>query len=118
MRELGLSQSTVCHYVRHYEAVFLYCIENGIDFSCQDATDFCKIKYGAELQKSTAKDARKAAYTVARYFENGEFSWEPVAFTTSNPASKAYKELMAEFQKELSKSRVNPPYRLTSKSLA
>lgn len=51
MRELGLSQSTVCHYVRHYEAVFLYCIENGIDFSCQDATDFCKIKYGAEPQK-------------------------------------------------------------------
>lgn len=109
-KELGLSQSTVGHYVRHYEAVFLYCTENGIDaFTYQQADDFIKTKYGTDPQSWTAsaKDARKAAYTIARYFEDGKFSWKVTTFTTNDPASEEYKGLMADFKQELSK-RLSP----------
>lgn len=103
-KELGLTKRTVAHYIRHYEEVFLYCTENGIDvFTHQDAAELCRLKYGAESKKSTAKDARKAAYTVARYFENGEFRWEHVTFITRDPISAEYKELMTLFKQELSK---------------
>lgn len=103
-KELGLSPNTVDHFLRHYKAVFLFCTENGIDaFTYQDAADFCKSKYGTDFQKSLAKDARKVAYVIARYFENGEFSWKATTFTTHNPSSGEYKELMAGFNQELSK---------------
>lgn len=50
-KELGLSQSTVVHYLRHYKAVFLFCTENGIDtFTYQDAADFCKSRYGTPFK--------------------------------------------------------------------
>lgn len=110
MKGLGLSQSTVDHYLRHYEAVFLYCTENGIDaFTYQQAADFIKTKYGTDSQSwtSSAKDARKVAYTVARYFEDGKFSWKTTTFPTHDPVSEEYKELMADFQQELSK-RLSP----------
>lgn len=102
-KELGLTQGTVKHYIRHYEAVFLHCTEMGMDvFTYQDAADFCRLKCGADFKKSTAKSTRKAAYTVARYFETGEFSWDAVTFITRDPASAEYKELMASFKQELS----------------
>lgn len=102
-KELGLTASTVSHYIRYYEAVFRYCTKNGIEiFTYQDAADFCKLKYGVDRNKSAAKDARKAAYTVARYFETGEFSWYPVTFKTRDPASTEYQELMTSFKQELS----------------
>lgn len=103
-KELGLTWSTVGRYIRHYEAVFLYCTENGIDaLTFQDAADFCKLKYGTDFQKSMAKNARKAAYTVARYFETGKFSWDAVTFVTRAPVSAEYRELMSIFKQELSK---------------
>ena len=103
-KELGLTQSTVDHYIRHYEAVFLYCSKKGMDvFTYQDAADFCRIKYGTDPKKSTDKNARKAAYTVARYFENGEFRWDAITFITRDPVSAEYKELMASFKQGLSK---------------
>lgn len=103
-KELGLSQSTVEQYVRHYEAVFLYCTKNGIEvFTCREATDFCRLKYGADSKKSTARQTRKAAYTVARYFESGKFSWDAVTFITRDPVSAEYQEIMAVFKQELSK---------------
>lgn len=110
MKGLGLSQSTVDHYLRHYEAVFLYCTENEIAaFTYQQAADFIKTKYGTDSRSwtSSAKDARKAAYTIARYFEDGKFSWKATTFTTHDPASEEYKELMADFKQELSK-RLSP----------
>lgn len=109
-KELGLSQSTVDHYLRHYEAVFLYCTENGIDaFTYQQAADFCKAKYGTDSrsQTSSAKDARKSAYTIARYFEDGEFSWKSTTFAIHNPVLEEYRNLMAEFKQELS-TRLSP----------
>lgn len=109
-KELGLSRSTVGHYVRHYEAIFLYCTENGIDvFTYQRAADFIRAKYGADSQfwTSTAKDARKAAYTVARYFEDGRFSWKVTTIIANEPVSEEYKGLMADFKQELSK-RLSP----------
>lgn len=102
--ELGLSQGTVGHYVCYYEKVFLYCTENGIDvFTYQDAAEFCRCKYGTGHKESTVRNVRKIAYTVARYFEDGEFNWSAVTFITRNPASAEYKELMAAFKQELSK---------------
>ena len=65
------------------------------------------LKCRAELKQSTVKPIRKAAYTVARYFETGEFSWGSVTFTANAPASGAYRELMSGFQQELSK-RLSP----------
>ena len=73
----------------------------------QDAAAFCELKCRAELKQSTVKPIRKAAYTVARYFETGEFSWGSVTFTANAPASGAYRELMSGFQQELSK-RLSP----------
>lgn len=107
-KELGLSAKTFAGYARHYEAVFRYCMENRRDtFMYQDAAAFCALKCRAELKQSTVKPIRKAAYTVARYFETGEFSWGSVTFTTNAPASGAYRELMSDFQQELSK-RLSP----------
>lgn len=107
-KELGLSAKTFAGYARHYEAVFRYCMENRRDtFMYQDAAAFCGLKCRAELKQSTVKPIRKAAYTVARYFETGEFSWESVTFTTNTPASRAYRELMSGFQQELSR-RLSP----------
>lgn len=108
-KELGLSRDTTGLYLRHYEAVFLYCTENGIDrFTYRDAADFCRLKYGGTAPKKTVDQAaRKAAFTVARYFEDGEFSWRPVPVTTQHPASGEYVELMAGFQLELSR-RLSP----------
>ena len=103
-KDLGLSQSTIDRYVRHYEEVFLYCTKNEIEtFSYQDAADFCNLKYGTDFQNSRARPARKAAYTVARYFDIGEFDWSSVTFITRNPESAEYKELIRVFKQELSK---------------
>lgn len=103
-KELGLSQRTVGHYLPHYEAVFLYCTKNQIAvFTYEEAADFCRLKYGTDFKNSTAKDARKAAYTVARYFETGEFIWKSVTFITRDPSTVEYKELMTLFKQELSK---------------
>ena len=83
-------------------------MENRRDtFMYQDAAAFCELKCRAELKQSTVKPIRKAAYTVARYFETGEFSWGSVTFTANAPASGAYRELMSGFQQELSK-RLSP----------
>ena len=103
-KDLGLSQSTIDRYVRHYEEVFLYCTKNEIEtFSYQDAADCCNLKYGTDFQNSRARPARKAAYTVARYFDIGEFDWSSVTFITRNPESAEYKELIRLFKQELSK---------------
>lgn len=105
---LGLSQSTIDRYVRHYEAVFLYCRKNEVEiFTYQDAADFCKLKYGMDIQNTTPKQVRKAAYTVARYFEDGKFDWSSVTFITRNPESSEYKELISTFKQDLSK-RLSP----------
>ena len=83
-------------------------MENRRDtFMYQDAAAFCELKCRAELKQSTVKPIRKAAYTVARYFETGEFSWGSVTFTANAHASGAYRELMSGFQQELSK-RLSP----------
>lgn len=110
MKGLGLSQRTVAHYLPHYKAVFLYCTENRIDaFKYQQAADFIKTKYGtnSHSRTSSVKEARKVAYTVARYFEDGKFSWKTTTVTTHNPASEEYRALMFDFKQELSK-RLSP----------
>lgn len=59
-KELGLSQSTVEHYIRHYEAVFLHCTKKGMDvFMYQDAADFCRLKYGADSKSLRLKVPEK-----------------------------------------------------------
>lgn len=107
-KELGLSQVAFNRYAQNYETIYLYCTEKAIDtFTYQDATNFFNLKCGANPQRSTAKITRKAAYTVARYFETGKFSWATVSFTNHYPVSMAYTGLIADFQQELSK-RLSP----------
>lgn len=107
-QELGLSQVVLGRYVQNYEAVFLYCTEKAIDtFTYQEAADFFRLKCGENPQRSTAKTTRKAAYTVARYFETGKFSWKTVSVITNYPISEAYEGLTADFEQELSK-RLRP----------
>lgn len=101
---LGLSRVALSRYVQNYEAIFLYCAERAIDtFTYQEAAEFFRLRYGANPQRSTAKIARKAAYTVAKYFEKGIFSWETVSTTTHYPVSEVYTGLIIDFQQELSK---------------
>lgn len=103
-KELGLSQVVFDRYVQNYETIFLHCTEKAIDtFTYRDATNFFNLECGANPQRSTAKITRKAAYTVARYFETGKFSWATVSFTNHYPVSMAYTGLITDFQQELSK---------------
>ena len=106
-RELGLSRSLTNDYVRGYEAVFLYCMANRIDtLTEQEASDFCRL-HGKNHKKYTAGIARKAAYTVFRYFEEGRFIWERASFSSNNPVSKPYRELINQFSQKLSE-RLSP----------
>ena len=107
-KDLGLSQVAFNRYTQNYEAIFLYCEKEAISaFTYQEAANFFRFKCGEYPQRSTAKITRKAAYTVARYFETGEFNWETIPAANQYPVSMAYTGLIADFQQELSK-RLSP----------
>lgn len=101
--ELQLSHHQFKRYHARYEEIFQYCIEHElIVFESQHAEDFCKQKCLVS-KKYMAREIRKIAYTVVRYFKTGIFTWKPVT-VPRYPVSEKYEELMSRFQSELLKT--------------
>lgn len=98
--ELPLSASSIKRYVTHYERIFLYCCENHLDsFSYQDASEYCGLKCPSQ-KPYLVKETIRSAYIVARYFENGRFSWKKVTFS-KYPIREAHKQILDRFRQKL-----------------
>lgn len=99
---LHLDRPLYNRYKARYEEIYLYCLEKqAAVFTYQDAAHYCSVKCPYR-KKYAAKETAKAAYTVARYFEDGDFSWKYVTFPRL-PICKDYAELIEKFRQELSK---------------
>lgn len=102
IQELQLSKNVYNRYKKHCEDIYLYCTENHLDCFCyQDAVGYCGIRCPS-LKEYSVKETTKIAYTIAAYFENGEFVWKTVTFT-QYPVCGAYEKLMDAFEQELLK---------------
>ena len=103
---LHLDERLYSRYKAHYEEIYLYCLEKQITvFSHQEAAHYCSVKC-LHRKEYVVKETTKIAYTVARYFENGDFAWKHVTFSKF-PLCTAYAELEEKFQQELSQ-RLSP----------
>ena len=100
--KLQLSKHILECYKKNYKEIFLYCMEKHLDvFMYQDAGIYCG-KICPSLAVYAAKETTKIAYTVAGYFESGQFIWKPVTFT-KYPICQHYERLMGDFRQELLK---------------
>lgn len=99
---LQLSERLLNRYKSHYEEIFLYCMEKHLDaFMYQDAQDYCNEKCPSRARYAV-KETTKIVYTVAEYFESGQFTWKATTFT-QYPVCQPYESLMEGFRQELLK---------------
>lgn len=100
--KLQLSKSVLERYRKNYRNIFLYCAEKHLDaFMHQDAENYCDENCLSQARYA-AKETTKIAYTVAGYFETGQFVWKTITFTKF-PICQPYEKLVADFRQELLK---------------
>lgn len=97
---LKLSEQLLSRYRKHYEEIFVYCLENDLETFCRkDAEKFCE--HHCHGQKHYAvMEITKIAYTAANYFETGVFKWKAVTFT-NYPIGAVFQKIEDNFRQEL-----------------
>lgn len=100
--KLQLSERVLGRYKKNYEKILLYCAEKHLDmFMYQDAGVYCS-ENCPSMAGYASKETTKIAYTVAGYFETGQFIWKTITFT-EYPVCRTYEKLMEDFRQELLK---------------
>ena len=94
-----LSAKAFNKYSVHFKRIMQYCVDNDlVAFSYEDAWRFSDI-VSKEAKPYQFKEFRKVAYTVAGYFESGEFQWRRIS-KLRLPDSREFKEAFLKFEKK------------------
>lgn len=99
--QLSIRKSQQEVYFRNYDAIRCYCRDNKLDeFDYETAIVFYHANHeGLKLLADRA--LKKAAITVARYWETGEFNWSYVTLSTYR-LSKEHQDILNNYKTYLS----------------